>query len=163
MVCPARHSVQEGRSHDVHKRPVPACPVLAEWPRCVTSYTANDEQRAIVSNVAYNTREDVLFVNEHSIDDMRDYLVAHNWTRGAQPSKGHLVGQLLAAFLLSQPDNLIERFCYQSSEVLTIHMCSPGRTIVWPLLSGDPFRMRRTDVRPMFWRPAISDLLTPAR
>jgi hypothetical protein len=105
----------------------------------------------------------VLFVNEHSIGDMRGYLAAHNWMRGAQPLKGDLVGQLHAAFLLSQPDNLIEHFCYESSEILTIHMCSPARTIVWPLLSGDPLRMRRTDVRPMFWRLAISDLLTPAR
>ena len=35
-----------------------------------------------------NTREDVLSVNEHSIDDMRDYLVAHNWMRGAQLPAG---------------------------------------------------------------------------
>ncbi len=60
----------------MNERPITTRPILPEWPRSITSHTANDEQSTILMDITYshvNARENMLFVHEYSFNNMLDY------------------------------------------------------------------------------------------
>jgi len=121
-----RYFIQERASHNANERPIPTCPVLPEWPGCITSHTTYDEQRTILKYVAHpdiNARADMVFVHEYPFNNVLDYVFAYNLVRTSQPYNGDLTRQFLPALSFSELNNVIERFYYESCEIFAVHTC----------------------------------------